>query len=65
MLFGRWKIIRRSGSKGRNGEREEGPRAMTRKAVVFFLGGAGIMELEIGKVRRRMTGDSVADLSGR
>jgi hypothetical protein len=33
--------------------------------VVFFLCCAGVMQFEVGKVRRRMAGDTVADSAGR
>lgn len=63
MLFGGGKIV--GGSGGKDRDRQNKKITCRMKAVVFPLCGAGIVQLEIGKVRRRMTCDAIADLSRR
>jgi len=59
MLFGGGEVVGGSGSKGRNRQSEKITCSM--KAVIFPLCGSGIVQLEIGKIGRGMTGDAIAD----
>ncbi len=64
VLFGRRQVIGGSCRERGNGQIPEGPSPMTRNLIIFLLCRPRIMGLEIGEVRRGMTGDTVADFSG-